>query len=288
MTITEIKSEIETSLKKYDEAGLVDYYTIDLLLKRGLKRFGNNIMQLKEKTIEVSNKRATLPEDFWRLYVAAYCKPDGYNVKKGSKEILMSSAYWKQRIENDYEWDNETELHTKKGYKEIIEKEYFKGTEVDLRYTKPIYLLKIVDGFRSEACSKDCLNLKSVFKTNEEKTVNLVRNTIYTNFDDGAIYTQYYGLPTNEEGDIVVDSPNGHLEEFLQYYCIRKTLEDLILSGDGNIKNEVSYFKSLEEEAYTRAMTESKFNSLGQFYDRRLRNRNRAVTMKFEYMFPNI
>lgn len=288
MTLTELKAEISTSLQMYEDSGLVDHHAIDLWIKNALKKFGNNVMQLSEKVLRVEKSRTPLPEDFWRLYVAAMCKPTAHKILNGDKDILASSVYWTKRIETEYGWNNLSESHNKKNYKEVVEREYYRGTEIESRYQPSPVVLSITRGFNRDLYTKDCVNIRSHFTRDQEHEINLTNNYIETNFKEGHIYIQYYGLPKNEDGEIVVSSPNSHLEEYLEYLAIRKTLQNIMLSSDADVSNKIQYFLQMERESHSNAMTESKFNSLGENYDKRMRDRNRATTMKYEQMFPNL
>jgi hypothetical protein len=257
-----------------------------LWAKSALKRFGTNIMVLSEKVLEVSNGEAILPEDFWNLGFAVKCAPESHEFEKGNiKDVGRTSLYWTQRIENTYEWDNQSNSHIKKDYKEIIEKQYFGNQAVvSFRYSN-IEPLRLTRGIKKENLSANCKNL--MFNQSPYE-INILGEKIQTNFKTGNIYIQYNALPTDEFGELIVpEVPT--LEEYIMYYLKRRILEDLWLNDDDlNLVNKISYVTQKEKEYFTLAMTTVKFEGLGTNWAKKMKRKMVAETNKFERMFPNI
>lgn len=286
MNRKELIAEVTTTLRQYDEANLIDYASLKLWVKTGLKRFGTNVMVLAEKVLEVNNGEADLPEDFWNLSFAVKCSPESHEFEKGCKQdIARTSLYYTQRIENTYEWDNQSNSHQKTNYKEVIERQHF-GSQatVNFRYSN-IFPLRLTRGIKKENIDKKCKNLIPGLASPYE--INIVGEKIQANFNKGFIYLQYNALPTDEEGEITIpDVPT--LEEYLMYYLKRRVLEDLWLNDDDlNLVNKISYISQKERESFALAMTTVKFEGLGN-WDKKIKNKIRRETNRFENMFPNI
>ena len=276
-------AEIQSELKQYDESGLLDYRSLNRWLKNEVKRFGANVMILTEKVVEVKNGKAILPEDFFSLNIAAKCDADSHEFNEGCREDLQSSQYWTQRLETTYEWDNLSGSHKGVDYKCIEEKIYHNNCAITFRYRNP-QLLKLTKGIKRDICSNSCKNIK-VRQAPWE--MNILGETLNFNFKEGYVYLQYYGIPTDEEGDLYIPDVRS-LEEYLIAYCKRKTLETLWLNDDDvNLVNKLSYMKQEERELFGLAMTQTKFEALSKNWDEKIKRKNRIDMNKYERMFPS-
>lgn len=288
MTRKQFIAEITSDLSQYDESGLIDYRSLNREIRSELKRFGNNIMVLTEKTIAIENGKAQLPEDFWRLVVAAKCDDGGYHVVEGDREHIIMSHTWKTRLEQSYVWDNNSESYNKQDFKQITEKVYFDGGAIQFRYVNPT-ILRLTRGMRKEVCHGSCLNLKSELTNSAPNEINIVGETLQTNFDKGYVYMQYLALPTEEDGDLSIpETQHNSLYKYLSYYCKAKIMEKIVTNGDDTGKGEMlKYFNAQADKAFPLAMTESKFEGLGRDWDVKLKNKMRRETLKYERLFPN-
>lgn len=289
MTRKEFIAQLTTDLKQYDESNLIDYRSVKLWIKNKLKRFGNNIMTQTDEVIKVENGRAKLPENFWQLYLAVKCDPKGYSIEEGNKESLIMSTTYKIRVENEEVWNNQVEGHVGKDYKSIVEKVVVTGgVVVNYHYHNPS-VLRLTKGMKKESCYKTCKNLQDKYTYSSPWEINIVNDYIQTNFKTGYIYIQYLALPTDEDGDLIIpDTPNGHLETYLEYHCKAKLLENLMGNGDDNsIANMYQLYSAKEREYLSLALTETKFLGLSHDWDKKMRNSMRRDTLRYENMFPN-
>lgn len=240
-------------------------------------------MQLTGKVLRVENGKASLPENFFDLDFIVKCSPESYKFEQGCKEHIQSSHFWKQRLEETYEWDNMSNSHKKTDFKLIEERVVFKEAVVNFRYSNPI-MLKPVKGIKRDSLTKTCKNLRVQQSPYE---FNLIGETLQFNFGEGDVYIQYYGIPTTEDGDFELPDSR-HLQEYLIAYCKRKILEIVWLNDDDvNMINKMQFIKSEEDRLRGLAFTEVKFNALGDGnWARRLKRNNNIYINKFERMFP--
>lgn len=276
-------AEILSSVRQYDESGLVDYRSINRWITNELRRFGSNLMQLTEKVIEVENGEAVLPENFYTLYLAVKCDATSHEFIEGCRDNIERSNSWTQRLETTYEWDNQSNSHKGVDFKCIEEKVVTRNCSMIFRYSNP-QILKLTKGIKREYCANACKNIKVMQAPNE---MNILMNKMQFNFKKGFVYLQYYGLPTTEDGDLYIPDIR-NLEEYLIAYCKRKILEDLWMNDDDvNLVNKLSYMKQEENALYGYAQTQVKFESLSKNWDSRIRLKNIRETNKFERMFPS-
>src|SRR5690606_28980126 len=110
MTLQEFIAEVETDFHIYADSGDIDTVKIKMLVLNELKRFGNNILEDCETVVRIKNSSAKLPDNSRKLKAAIKCEPFYYEVK-GNKDHLQSSYFWKERIEQNLVWNEETEKY---------------------------------------------------------------------------------------------------------------------------------------------------------------------------------
>jgi hypothetical protein len=283
MNIKQLIAEIETDLRQYSDAGLIDYRNLKRWINSEVKRFGSNLMTVKEEFLEIKDGKAELPDDFFSLDLACKIDKESHYFNNDCQEIVESSSFWKQRLETTYVWDNQSNSHKQEDFKCIEEKIVRDDCSVTLRYTNPT-LLKLVKGVKRASLSKYCKNFK-VQKSPYE--INISGNTLYFNFNKGVVYIQYDGLPTDEDGNLEIPEIRS-LEEYLIAYCRRKILEGMYYNDeDTNLINKLQLAKQDERELYGLAQTAVKLERLSKNWDEKIIQANRRNTQKYERLFPN-
>jgi hypothetical protein len=118
--------------------------------------------------------------------------------------------------------------------------------------------------------------------------VNIIKDTLYTNFNEGSVYMQFYGLPVDEEGRIdTVDSKNGHLETYIEYHLKRRAAEGLLGNNDAQgIQALYPVYKQEESTALRNASAELKLTKITPHAMKRWHRLNRLETLTFEINRP--
>lgn len=285
ITIRSIIADIKSDLKSYYESGLIEDVTLTLHLINELKRFGGNVMEVQPKILEIKNSQAQLPENFFSLYKAVKTEPMGYHAE-GEVEIeeaLIGNSFYRIRKEASRTWDNQSKTFTDGDYTEVVEKVYLETPKknVDFYYGNNIPL-KLVQGFDRSKVNIDCENL-NIRKSPYE--INIINNTLQTNFSKGFICIWYQGLLTNEDGDIILpEDPNARIYEFLMYSGKAKVFE-LVWSNsdDKDTQNKLQYFTQQKEKARTEASTQARFKSVsGKDWWKGLKGKQIKRTRVFE------
>ena len=274
--------EIKTNLSKYSDAGLLDENAMYRDIVLGLKRFGNDICTLHETVVEVKNGIAKLPDNFFTLYIAYLCEPAGYSKSPDIEtHHLQKSLMYKERTTHSSKW-NECDPCCKEEEENIIKENiYFNSGSVEFYYHKP-QLLRLGKTFVKNACHSKCRN--KLVRDNPNEIV--IRNqTLQANFNEGYIYIQYYGFPTDEGGDIdIPDTPNGHLERFLESTLKVGIFVRLLENGDAgpNIGSLLSYHQNQEQISLRNASNELKMGHLTPEALYRVAKQNKIDTLKYE------
>lgn len=193
---------------------------------------------------------------------------------------------WTERIERSQKWNSCAPCCKDEEEKVITEKVFFKDVEVDFYYHKPL-LLRLGKSMKRNKCHKNCRNL-IVRDCPHEIIIN--GKTLYSNFPEGNVYIQYYGIPVDEGGKPVIpEVGRGELEKYVEYYTHMKFFEKLLKNKDDeNIITLFNYYVRKEESQRGLALTDTKFSKLTPKSFKRLQKINRAEMLKYECNFPTI
>lgn len=286
MTLKEFIAEIKTSLSNYDAMGLLDDISIYKWVMKAVKVFGANIMELQDTIIPITNGQGRLPLNFYSMLSAYLCEPYGYYTDKKDKKILQNLRMWVEKDERGFEWNLCNACTKNTSEKIITEKVYLDDNLFEVYYKNPV-LLKLGRGFKRNVCHSYCKNKTSI-NSSYEITIN--NQTIHTNFKQGTIYMQYFGLPRDEKGIIILpESNNGYVEEYIEYFVKMKIFEKVLTNGDDpSASNLFQYYIAKENEYKTLALTDAKFGRLTPNSYKRLQQSNRMDMLVYELMFPNI
>jgi hypothetical protein len=246
-----------------------------------LRRFGNNILEIQEKVLDIKNSQTTLPENFKSLKLALKLKPIGSLLENSTKEDLRNSFAYTKRIEREAYFDDITLNYVAANSTKIIEEAIILKSGSAKLYYHPEWL-KIVKGIKGGGVSTDCLNISKAIRNKEVHEISINNNTLNTNFSEGQIYIQFYGLNTDEEGEIVIPDVM-HLDKYLEYYCKAKIAENLIANNRNPqaLAQLLPLYKQEADKQFSNSMTASKFKALGENWQNKSRVQNRRNFNRF-------
>lgn len=274
--------EIKSELSKYDDAGLLDENSMYRDIVQGLKRFGNDVLEIHETVVEVKDGEAQLPDNFKSLYLAYLCTPLGYT-KEGPEienHSLQTSLFYRERVIRTNKWSECESCCNEQEENVIRENLYFNGNQVSFYYHRP-RLLKIGKSFNKTNIHSECRN-RIVLDNPEEIVITGYR--LKANFNEGDIYMQYFGLPVDDEGRInIPETYNGHLETYLEYYLKARTAERLLGNNDAiGLSNLYSVYKQESQIALRNASNDLKMGKINPQSMKRLKRLNRLETLQYE------
>lgn len=243
-------SKIKRKLKSFGAVGLIDENNFPEYVSDVLNILGVSSFKESEAILKVKDKKVCLPKDFKELYAAYKCTDNNSNV---DQRYLQNVSV--------FEYDITTEIFEKGGKcdikcdydKNLVErvtlKQFVNDRYITKCYSNPI-LLKLSPNVKPK-CSEDCLNLIST--STYEISIN--DNTIFTNFEDGAILLQYFAFPLDDEGlpqipDII------EIEKAVENYILWQIFQDFYLTDD--IPNAAQKMQYLEMQ-YNRSLAEAKY-----------------------------
>lgn len=263
-------SELKSDLSRYDQMGLIDEISVYAWIEDAMKRFGKLVCGRSDCMIDIQGGKGCLPHGFYSLDAAYLCQPIGYTTK-ADKSDLQSEFAWKERTERGFRWDSCDECCKEEYECVITEKFYIKTQEVDFYYHSPRKLrLGRKSGTKLETPGPSVGSLDEI---------EIAGGYMYTHFDTGSIYLQYYSTPVDDEGlPIIFDSELGFVYQFVDTYIKRKAFEKIFTNNDDpNVINKLQYFLAQEPILERKAMGELKMSGLtmGAYEKMAKNNKNR-------------
>lgn len=283
--IDSLIAEVQSDLSKYDDASLLDEDSMYRDIIKGLKRFGNDIMEIHEGVVEVENGYAELPVGFYSLYFAYLCDPLGYKSTCDTEEELhdlQDSGFYKERTIYSRKWSECDACCETLEENVVRENLYFKRKKVAEFYYDNPTLLTLGKTFNKNKCHAKCRN--KFIQDNPNEIVITSRDMLQANFEEGTIYMMYYGLPVDEEGEIdIPETKNGHLETYLEYHLKRRCAERLLGNNDAQaLANLYQVYRAEEQIALKNASNELKMKSITPESLKRLKRLNRLESLQYE------
>lgn len=284
MSVDGLIAKIKSDFEKWTALGLIQDFKVYTDIINALSKFGENIMVLQDAVVPVKNGKAILPDNFHSMYVGVKCNPRGYYCSEEVEPVLQNTLDWKERTETTQSWNK----CSKKECSEIEEKTIVEKTYIDQKqvtwYYDSVQPLALVKG-RFAGCHSKCLNRRFAHSEYEVYINNKVMNT---NFKDGYVYIQYYGLDKDEEGKIIIpDTPKMEVLKYVEYYAkneILMRIEDN--KEDAHATRLQQKYFQLSQAQLALALTDAKSSTLTPDSFRKLEAVNRKYMYNFEANLP--
>lgn len=278
--IESFMAELRSDFPRLSAADRIDETSVRKDIITALKKFGNDICYMQEAVLKVDGGYAELPENFFKLDVAAICEPHGFKMHDIERHELQSSIFYKERFRYSSEWNECSSCCEDQSETIIKENLYVNMGRIEFFYKNP-RLLTLGKSFDKKLLYSQCRN-RLVRDCPDE--INIIGRKLQTNFSSGYVYLVYNGFPLDDEGDIdIPETPNGNLEEFLEYRIKRKLAERLIGDGDNSLQSLYPTYIQFENLNLTKASNELKMNKLDpNSLIRRFKRLNKLESLQYE------
>lgn len=236
-----IINNVKAMLSSYSEAGLLNEDDFYVNIKWMLNKLGLGVYVEAETILEIENYKASLPEDFYMLWAIHrldykgnncierefYYKPQIYYVRDELKNICY----------NDSRCEKDTTI-TGVEYKREIS---FKSEQCTQHYhnRRPLKLKKSL-----LKCYENSINYK--IDSDEEFTIN--PHSFNFNFKEGLVHLEYYALPKDEEGFLVI-LDDEYVKQAIQDYLIYKIFQNLYYNNNGDVLQRMQYSEQKHKES---------------------------------------
>lgn len=279
MTLSELIAEIQSELPTYAQD--INKITVKTNVVQRLRIFGNNIAELKETVVKIENSSVQLPADFKSLKIAL--KIESSECENTCDKVKNSYIY-KERIENPDYFDEVNQQYVKTANPKIItEKIVIDGENVHFNHR--YQWLSVIKGVKKDSFAVDCLNLHPTIRNGYKHEINITNGHLNTNFKNGLIYIQYYGIPTDEDGDIIIpEITTGDILQYVKAY-IKVELAEFVIANNLNPVGISQLYPNWKQELMMlkrAALTEAKFAGLDKGWARKFKTLNQRDIAVFD------
>lgn len=261
-TLIEFIAEIETDLSSFAESGDINSSSLKRWVITELRRFGNNILSVQEQYLDVINSQAKLPDNFKSLKLALKLDAIGSRIENCDTRDLKEAFIRSRRIEHEAYFNDVTLEYVATNTTKIVEEVITLDKGSASLYYTPEWL-KVVKGIKGSGIATDCLNISKDIRNKNVHEITINNSTLNTSFSRGQIYVQYYGLDTDEDGEIIIPDIM-HLDKYLEYYCKARISENMIANGRNPqaLLQLLPFFKAEAEKEFGKAMTAAKMSTI--------------------------
>lgn len=254
--LSNIIIKVKEELEKYDSLGIIDENKIIENAYRKMKFFGNLVCIKHKLFIDVNDFKAELPRNFYSLTYASLARGEEQQVDVLPDRKITSNVYRVREELPVKRVDNYNYINGDGNYKLITEEVYLRGGPVKSYFVNRDTPLRISKYTSKENCSLEYQNPN--FNESKEE-ISVFGDRLRTNFKNGVVYIEYYGLPEDEDGDLIImDAGSGELVEFLEVYLTRKYLKTLWIGGGEDLRARIQELRSEERELKSNAMADLK------------------------------
>lgn len=247
----EIYAKIRRQWQSFDSVNVLDETEFPNYTAEVLNQLGNGGMKEEQAVLTVKNNKAQLPEDFKRLHAAYKCS--GCNITTTRKHLQGKQIFENNVTKSLYHRRNGCDIKCD-CKDELIEKiticHYVNDYTDNYTYNN-VSLLRLSPNVR-QYCDDLCININC--SSADEITIN--NNHIFTNFEDGDIYMQYYAFPFDEDGMPMVPDEQS-IKEAVEWYIKWQVMLNAWLVDDlQNVQNK--WQKA--EQMYRQALAKARFH----------------------------
>lgn len=234
----ELVDRVEKFLDSYSAAGMLDRGDFYRWIKEILTKLNVPAYSPVHRVENIEDGKLAIPDDVYQIW--ALYKYKSIPKTKKLNEIYPPEA--ETETISKYECYNEchdpcTVRHIEHKYNTMIIKHYLDNSWWESSYQEGSLLQ--LKPYKLEICDKDSVSLK--VKSGLQVTTD--NNYFYFNFDEGAIYLQYYKLMLDEDGLPMIPDVT-QIEQAIEYYIMYKSLQKIYINGEENVVQRMDFLKN--------------------------------------------
>ncbi len=232
ITLSKLIASVTNDLPALDAQGFIDPSRLIKTVMTCNEQLGIPIYRIKECFIPVSNYRADLPLDFWKVVYLCAVEETSFGLKNFRDPFnntvtleMKAEAACEASLQVIQEGSCVTNCPTK-----IIKR---CGTDLITTYTTWTELsLSKRSNTRVHAL---CMN-----RDRCKYTIDIDEETIDLPFREGELYMMYFTAMQDENGEVIV--PFHPLVTNWYEWCLKeKILQDMLFNSDGDVVNKLQY-----------------------------------------------
>lgn len=237
-----IYSKIKREFKSFSTVNLLDEMDFPALTMEVLRLLGNGAMREADVVTVIQNGQAKLPKDYYSYHVAYRCS--NFGITRTPNKLLQNKMIFENKITNEVLCRSnncEIDCHADdKLINRIIVRQFVNEDLVTYQYGN-VGMLNLTPNVRPNS-DKNSHHLG--IQCNKDITIN--DGFIFTNFQDDAIYMQYYAYAFDDEGLPMIPD-NVETEKAVEWYIKYQILLNFWLVDD--LANALNKWQKAETES---------------------------------------
>lgn len=237
-------ARVEKALHSYLAAGMLDRGDFYRWIKEIITKLNVPAYSPVHRIQNIEEGKLIIPDDVYQIW--ALYKYDAIPKTKKLQEITPEfETETIQRYECYNECSDPCDVHhIEHKYNTMIVKHYIDNSWWENTYEQGNLLQ--LKNYKIDICDKDGPS----FKIKNDLQVTMDNNYFYFNFDEGAIYLQYYKIMLDEDGLPMIPDVT-QIEQAIEYYIMYKFLQQVYINGEENVLQRMQFMR-LEYDNYYR------------------------------------
>lgn len=260
--VDQLFAEVEDDLRKWNNNGMIDRSTLLKIVQRCNAELGLKVHQSKETILEVDNYYAELPTDFYKLNYAFLATAYKYTYeepfpKRQLEEVITLPPQIRAQVDHCQV--------TKLCCRDFVFTERTKLRTATVEVVEPVVLKSTVQDIVDEECPN--------WFFNSGNEISITKESVRTNFKEGALYFNYTGLLESEDGELLIldhDLINGFYEAAVKFK-IFDILEDNQEPGASGLRQKWEFRYKYEKQVAQNIVNTPEFEELEQMWVRHRR-----------------
>lgn len=278
-TLNDLINEVSTDLTMYSSEGMIEPAQLIKVAQRVNYDLGLRINNTKETVLEITHKKAKLPDDFYVLNYAYLC----YNETKTSRVLAGRET---ENVIIGRSGGNCTVCHHPEddcNCEGTYVTECQNGERILVQVVeKRKYEVKTYNHFAKFTIAENT-GLKNALN-NVEPTGYIKNGYIYTNVETGNLFISYQGALEDEQGNLLVlDHPL--INEYYEYALKQRLLENLYMNGE-DVVQKLQLVEQRLRAARNNALSIVNTPDFAEMYELWQTNR-KALYFKYYDMFKS-
>lgn len=278
-----VVNNVLDELSSFADANIIPTHQLYRYIKRGLDELGFFVYKEHSAVLEVEKHKATLPENFKKLYSAYMCSPVSNSPRRvypQSSFVWYSDSTYENFLENNCCPDGDRCFDEKS---RLTIRHYYEMQPIDITFHQP-RVLRLVPSRGLDICTDDCPNLGYHCSDEISITYNEGNDqyTLNTNFDCGYVYIQYYGTPVADGLPMVPD--DSFVVDYLEKLILFKILRNWWYNKEvEDIERRMLFAKEEHRVSFAKVKYYAKLPSFSSMIDY-ARQQRKTRFAKFQYL----
>lgn len=244
--LSELMSSVKSDLNLYDDSGFIDEDKVIKIIAECNEKLGQRIYKSRECKITVSNYKADIPTDLYKI--ENILATQILNVTNFNPSAIQA----RQLEFLDVKPTDTSKVITygKMGCVDNCNNCYWVEDRRTVAKTQKLIFERFIPLQLSSSLYNKCTEYSPCSYNNKEYKIDVEDNFFKFSFEKGEIYLSYLGNLISEDGEIEIPF-HPKLNPYYEYAVMEKILENMFLNSEADILQKLQYISQKKKDAYS-------------------------------------